>query len=66
MFLQHTIPATASHTHTIPYKQLHMQVKVKVLHLYTPLSTVASKVVYNSLTTSRELTQPWYESSCMR
>ena len=25
MFLQHTIPVTASHTHTIPYKQLHMQ-----------------------------------------
>ena len=25
MFLQHTTTATASHTHTIPYKQLYMQ-----------------------------------------
>ena len=25
MFLKLTIPTTASHTHTIPYKQLHMQ-----------------------------------------
>ena len=25
MFLKHTIPTTACHTHTIPYKQLHMQ-----------------------------------------
>ena len=25
MFLKHTIPATASHIHTIPYKQLYMQ-----------------------------------------
>ena len=25
MFLQRTIPATASHTHTIPYKQLYIQ-----------------------------------------
>ena len=25
MFLKHTIPTTASHTHTMPYKQLHMQ-----------------------------------------
>ena len=25
MFFKHTIPTTASHTHTIPYKQLHMQ-----------------------------------------
>ena len=24
MFLKHTIQATASHSHTIPYKQLHM------------------------------------------
>ena len=24
MFLKHTIPATTSHTHTIPYKQLYM------------------------------------------
>ena len=38
-------------------------VKVKVLHLYTTLSTLASKAVYNSLTTSRELKQPWCESS---
>ena len=25
MFLKHTIPTTASHTHTKPYRQLHMQ-----------------------------------------
>ena len=25
MFLKHTIPTTASHTQTIPYKQLYMQ-----------------------------------------
>ena len=25
MFLKHTIPTTTGHTHTIPYKQLHMQ-----------------------------------------
>ena len=25
MFLQHTITATASHTYTMPYKQLYMQ-----------------------------------------
>ena len=25
MFLKHTILTTASHTHTIPHKQLHMQ-----------------------------------------
>ena len=25
MFLKHTIPTTTSHTHTIPYKQLHTQ-----------------------------------------
>ena len=25
MFLKHTIPPTASHTHRIPYKQLYMQ-----------------------------------------
>ena len=25
MFLKHTIPTSASHTHTIPYKQIHMQ-----------------------------------------
>ena len=25
MFLKHTITVTASHTHTIPYKQLYMQ-----------------------------------------
>ena len=25
MFLEHTITATASHTHAIPYKELYMQ-----------------------------------------
>ena len=39
------------------------KVEVKVLHLYTALSTLASKAAYNSITPSRELTQPWCESS---
>ena len=48
------------HIHCIPH---NLKPKVKVLHLYTALSTLASKAVYNSLTPSRQLNQPWCGSS---